>query len=218
MPYVSSGRILSRPTAHAGPSSRPSVSAMIVTPVSASPAMIARSTGAAPRQRGSSDGWTLRIGPKRLSSGSRMSAPNAHSRILSTPGLGDLLDDLGLVDALGLEQVDAELAGGVGDRRRGELAAAALRRVGPGDDERRPVLGVGEAAQDGRGELRGPEVGGPQTGYAAVARSASRRVRIASLRWSREVRSRMRIPSRWSVSCWMTRASRPEASMTTGSP
>ena len=31
----------------------------IVTPVSRSPAMIARSTGAAPRQRGSSDGWTF---------------------------------------------------------------------------------------------------------------------------------------------------------------
>ena len=52
---------------------------MIETPVSASPAIIARSTGAAPRQRGSSDGWTLRIGPKRLSSGSLMSAPNAQS-------------------------------------------------------------------------------------------------------------------------------------------
>jgi hypothetical protein len=32
----------------------------IVTPVSTSPARMARSTGAAPRQRGSSDGWTLR--------------------------------------------------------------------------------------------------------------------------------------------------------------
>jgi hypothetical protein len=32
---------------------------MIETPVSSSPAMIARSTGAAPRQRGSSDGCTL---------------------------------------------------------------------------------------------------------------------------------------------------------------
>jgi hypothetical protein len=32
---------------------------MIDTPVSSSPAIIARSIGAAPRQRGSSDGWTL---------------------------------------------------------------------------------------------------------------------------------------------------------------
>jgi hypothetical protein len=34
---------------------------MIDTPVRSSPAMIARSTGAAPRQRGSSDGCTLSI-------------------------------------------------------------------------------------------------------------------------------------------------------------
>ena len=37
----------------------PAVRRMIATPVSASPAIIARSIGAAPRQRGSSDGWTL---------------------------------------------------------------------------------------------------------------------------------------------------------------
>ena len=44
-----------------GPSSRPGPRRMIETPVSASPAMIARSIGAAPRQRGRSDEWTLRI-------------------------------------------------------------------------------------------------------------------------------------------------------------
>ena len=37
---------------------------------------------------------------------------------------------------------------------------------------------------------------------------------MACLRWSREVRSRIRTPSRWSISCWMTRASRPLASIT----
>ena len=36
---------------------------------------------------------------------------------------------------------------------------------------------------------------------------------MASLRWSRGVRSRIRTPSRWSISCWMTRASRPDASI-----
>ena len=40
---------------------QPAVTRMIETPVSASPAMIARSIGAAPRQRGSSDGCTLII-------------------------------------------------------------------------------------------------------------------------------------------------------------
>ena len=44
--------------------------------------MIARSIGAAPRQRGSRDGWTLSIGHAE-SSGSRISAPNAHTTTAS---------------------------------------------------------------------------------------------------------------------------------------
>ena len=68
--------------AQIGPLSRPAVSRMIVTPVPASPAMIARSTGAAPRQRGNNDGWTLKI-TWSLSSGSLISAPNAHRHIAS---------------------------------------------------------------------------------------------------------------------------------------
>ena len=44
----------------------------------------------------------------------------------------------------------------------------------------------------------------------------SRSSRSARLRSSRVVRSRIRTPSRWSISCWITRASRPEAS--TGAP
>ena len=42
-----------------GPVSRPSSICMMVTPVSLSPAMIARWIGAAPRQRGSSEACTL---------------------------------------------------------------------------------------------------------------------------------------------------------------
>ena len=49
------------PCRQTGPASSASTSRMIETPVSSSPAMIARSIGAAPRQRGSSDGCTLRI-------------------------------------------------------------------------------------------------------------------------------------------------------------
>ncbi len=51
---------------------------MIATPVSSSPATIARSSGAAPRQRGSSDGCTLTISCS-LSSGSLISAPKAQT-------------------------------------------------------------------------------------------------------------------------------------------
>ena len=43
----------------------------------------------------------------------------------------------------------------------------------------------------------------------APAAIPSRSVRIACLRWSRRVRSRISTPSRWSISCWITRASRP---------
>ena len=67
---------------HTGPLSSPAVSTMIETPVRSSPAMIARSTGAAPRQRGSSDGCTLSIRCSD-SSGSLISAPNAHTQIAS---------------------------------------------------------------------------------------------------------------------------------------
>ena len=53
------------------------------TPVSGSPAMIARSIGAAPRHRGSRDGWTFSSSNSE-SSGSRSSCPNAHT----TPSSG----------------------------------------------------------------------------------------------------------------------------------
>ena len=59
---MSSGAIGSTACAHTGPLSSPAVTRMIDTPVRSSPAMIARSIGAAPRQRGSSDGCTFSIG------------------------------------------------------------------------------------------------------------------------------------------------------------
>src|SRR4051812_46115897 len=72
----------SRPYRQTGPSSKPSFGRMIATPVSSSPAMIARSTGAAPRQRGSNDGWMLSIRCS-LSSGSLSNAPNAQTTTAS---------------------------------------------------------------------------------------------------------------------------------------
>src|SRR3954453_21668654 len=56
---------------------------MIDTPVTASPASMARSTGAAPRQRGSREGWTFSIGCSE-SSGSLISAP--YAQISTAPG------------------------------------------------------------------------------------------------------------------------------------
>ena len=55
---------------------------MIVTPVISSPAISARSIGAAPRQRGTSDGCTLSI-RNSLSSGSLISWPKAQTAMAS---------------------------------------------------------------------------------------------------------------------------------------
>ena len=48
---------LTRSVMATGPVSRPASMRITMTPVSASPAMIARWMGAAPRQRGSSEAW-----------------------------------------------------------------------------------------------------------------------------------------------------------------
>jgi len=58
--------------AYTGPVSRPASMRMIDTPVCASPARMAAATGDAPRQRGSSEAWTLtppRRGPSSSASG-----------------------------------------------------------------------------------------------------------------------------------------------------
>ena len=75
-----------------------------------------------------------------------------------------------VVDVLGLQQLDPQLARGLGGRRRRQLAAAALAAVGRGDDQRRAVRRVGQAPQDGGGELGGAEVDGP---HASVRGSRS---------------------------------------------
>src|SRR5918995_1477179 len=59
MEESSSGPIGKRRWAAIGPASKSAVVLWMVTPVSRSPAMIARSTGAAPRQRGRREGWTF---------------------------------------------------------------------------------------------------------------------------------------------------------------
>ena len=82
VPDVSSGWIGSCRTNAVGPESSPAVIWKIVTPVTSSPAMIARSIGAAPRQRGSTDGCTFSI-VNRDSSGSLISWPNWQTAIMS---------------------------------------------------------------------------------------------------------------------------------------
>ena len=92
------------------------------TPVRSSPAMIARSIGAAPRQRGSSEGWTLSIGHSE-SSGSRISWPKAQTTTASGSAARIRSSAASLVDVRRLQQLDPQLAGGLGGRRRLQLAA-----------------------------------------------------------------------------------------------
>ena len=107
-----------------GPASSASTVSWIVTPVSASPAMIARSTGAAPRQRGRSEGWTLSHGRSASSAGGieqPVRADDDRRRAEIEPRRGPLR----------LKDGDPEPLGDDLRRRRGEPAAASRRRIGP---------------------------------------------------------------------------------------
>ena len=154
---------------------------MIDTPVVESPAMIARSIGAAPRQRGSSEGCTLRMWWA-ASSSSLISAPNAHTTEHVGRRLRDAGASVGVVDGRGLVELDPELAGGDRHRRRRQPSAAAPGPVRARDDQLRAVWRGGQALEHRRGELARPEIDGAHAGSEIYAASASRSARIASLR------------------------------------
>ena len=144
----------------------------------------------------------------------------AHADGLGRGG-GDPCAGVLVVDRFGLEDLDPERLRPLGDRRRCQAPSAPARTVGARDDERRAVRGVGQALEHGRGEVGRAQIDGAHAVVPArrqAAACASRSARIASLRWSRLVRSRISTPSRWSISCWITRASSPEASIRIGSP
>ena len=150
-PASSSGPIGNASCAAIGPASSAATVSWIVTPVSSSPARIARSTGAAPRQRGSSDGCTLSHSA-RSSSDCGISRPYAQTTIASTGSLRQLRP-------LGLEARRSRAARRPPSRRRRELAAAAARRVGPREQvgdlvpRREPLEDVGaERSRRGDGE------------------------------------------------------------------
>ena len=71
MPLVSLGRTVSVRVPSSGPVSSPSSSRNVVAPVTSSPAMIARCTGAAPRQAGSSEKCRLTQPTRGTSSAAR---------------------------------------------------------------------------------------------------------------------------------------------------
>ncbi len=131
---------------------------MIETPVWASPAMMARSIGAEPRQRGSSEGCTL-SGSYSLSRGSLMSAPKAHTTSASGPTAAISSRAEGSLTFSGCSSGDLERPRSIGDRRRCQAATSTSGAVGAGEHEHRREPGAGQAFEHMGGELGGPEKG-----------------------------------------------------------
>ena len=119
---------------------------MMQTPVSASPARIARSTGAAPRQRGSSEKWTF-TNPSgtAVKSDSGSSCPNATTTPTSAPLAATVVGDL--ARPFGREDPQPELLGGRLHRAGFRRAAAPAAPIGLGDDERDLVAGAVQRAE-----------------------------------------------------------------------
>ena len=134
----------------------------------------------------------------------------------------EVRERLGLGDTPGLQdrkpgRLRRRLDGG---RLRRPVPAAGPIRVGDDDDRR--VMRLEQTFEDESRERRrpgerhphgvqSPPVGGPP----GASDTPSRKARSAAARAARVVRSTMSTPSRWSTSCWMTRASSPSATNST---
>ena len=106
----------------------------------------------------------LQLGQQRLAD---QLSERAHDPDLGLAG-ADSLHRLRVADPVGLAKLDAELAGGRGGRRRGELASPPPRAVRGSDDQDRPVRRGGQAAQHRDRELGGPQVDRSHTSSADV--------------------------------------------------
>ena len=108
---------------------------------------------------------------------------------------------------LGLQDGDPEPLRHDLGRRRGELPAAARGPVGP-RQERRDLVPRGEPLEDVRAERRrGRDCELHAEELTSGIRLRTQRAPAPRGATRRSVRSRMRTPSRWSSSCWTTRAS-----------
>ncbi len=140
---------------------------MIVTPVRSSPAIIARSIGAAPRQRGIREGWTFSIRCSE-SKGSLISWPKAQTATASGRAAPSASTDSGSLTSRVWCTLEAELARPSPPPGAGPACARVLAGVGRGHDQRRAVRRWRRARRSTvGGELRGAEVGGPQAGTEA---------------------------------------------------
>ncbi len=224
-PAVSSGVIGVAARAYTGPVSSPSSSRITQTPVCASPASIARSTGAAPRQRGSSEKCTF-TNPYRVASSSANGQQLPEGDHDAQIGLerAHLVRDL--PGPLGRPHEQVELHRRGLDRTRCGLCAPAASTVGLGDHEHDVVAGRDDRPERGDRVVRraavddahgsrpfgmrpfGKQVrqsrrpvslaSGPAPTRAAPASSnCIRRIsRRAALRWSGSSRSSISTPSR----------------------
>ena len=109
----------------------------------------------------------------------------------------------GLVEPGRLSDRDPERLGRLLRRRRRQLAAAPARLVRPREQLRDVVLRR-ESVEHVGSELPGRR-DRDATGHAQPMTMRGRRVASASRRASGVVRSRIRTPSRWSLSCWAMR-------------
>ena len=191
------------------------------TPVSVSPASIARSTGAAPRQRGSSEKCTFTkpsgqrfeqrgraaAGRTRRRRRARRRWPRPRRRPRATsPGVRTARPSSSAAALTGLGSARSPRP----RRRSGWVTTRAMSWPAPCSATQRRHRVGGRAEEDEAHERPaiGPVVGAsrPSAAVGAVrASSWSRISRSASLRSSGSSRSSSRMPSRWSISCWNTR-------------
>ena len=142
--------------------------------------MIARSIGAAPRQRGSSDGWTLRIGHSE-SSGSRISWPKAQTTSASGPRGADPLQRASSLTSSVCSSSIPSSRGRLGDRRRLQRRPRPRRRSG-GVTTSAGACGEAPAGAGPSPRIRGAEVDGPHASVRGSRWSRSRaRPRSSSL-------------------------------------
>ena len=208
-------RPANRRTAATGPASSASTRRITATPVSVSPAMRARSIGrrAAPagqQRRVQVEPWQLLQERRANELAVGADGHRRHARPRDVVG--------GLRRPLRLHQRQAELPRHRRHGRRRRLAPAARGPVGLAQDE--PDLGS-RRATSARRRRRRTRRSRRSRRRARPAAAQCRRMRIACRRASASAArsvSTISLPSRWSISCWMTRASWPSASNSTGSP
>ncbi len=183
---VMSGVMAMRSTMATGPVSRPSSICMTMTPVSASPAMMARWMGAAPRQRGRSEPWRLRQPRGRL-----------QHRLRQDEAIGDDHRDIGaergevglrrlIAQGARREDGNGEAVGEAVHRRLLLVHAAAggLRRAGIDRDDL--VALAKDLGEGGHGEIRRAHEDDAQAHAWASRRAALANFFMTRSRFSRD--------------------------------